>query len=414
MWQPGMPLIPIQQGGAPMGMPVPQQTMPVGMPQMMPGMPQPMPQQFVQQMMPQAMPQPITAAPMMQQQPSFIPFPVQQGPPVMEMLKQQMVVNEQFVQTPGQAPAITYAAPAAVAAPQGFAQPAVTYAAPQAAVTEVMAAPQFSQTVMGQPMMMPGMQYAAPGQNLSYIPAPMPQNASYVPAAPQIIAAQPQVSSYVPQPQMASYIPAMQPQTIETLAPQVTYAAPQATVMQQPVSYIPAPVIEYAAPTQFGAPVMEAAMPAGQSVIVEQAGDWLVCEDALGIFYHHTPTQQSFDNVPEEFLGLFPQGYNPPAVGAFAAAGYGVQETLVAQEVAYGAPMAPQVIMGGMPTTIMSAAPQVTYAAPAQMMGTQTMVGQPMMMQQPMVMQGQPMMQQQFATMQQPMMQAQPMMAKVL
>jgi len=327
---------------------------------------------------------------------------------------------EQFVQTPAQAPAITYAAPAAVAAPQGFAQPAVTYAAPQATVTEVMAAPQFSQTVMGQPMMMPGMQYAAPGQNLSYIPAPMPQNASYVPAAPQIIeyAPQPQVASYIPQPQVASYIPAMQPQMIETMAPQVTYAAPQATVMQQPVSYIPAPMMEYGAPTQFGAPVMEAAMPAGQSVIVEQAGDWLVCEDALGIFYHHTPTQQSFDNVPEEFLGLFPQGYNPPAMGAFAAAGYGVQETMVAQEIAYGAPMAPQVIMGGMPTTIMSAAPQVTYAAPAQVMGAQTMVGQPMMMQQPMMqqpmmMQGQPMMQQQFATMQQPMMQ-QPMMAKVL
>jgi len=112
-------------------------------------------------------------------------------------------------------------------------------------------------------------------------------------------------------------------------------------------------------------------MPGGQSVIVEQVGDWLVCEDALGVFYHHTPSQQSFDNCPPEFLALFPQGYNPPPLGAFAAAGYG-QTTVAASPVGYG-----QVIQAGMPQVssyipaqqvqtvqTIAAAPQVTYGAP--------------------------------------------------
>merc|ERR1712072_857341 len=83
-----------------------------------------------------------------------------------------------------------------------------------------------------------------------------------------------------------------------------------------------APVVSYVSPATVAAPLVESAMPAGQSVIVEQVGDWLVCEDTMGIFYHHTPTQQSFDNAPTEFLMLFPGGYNPPGIGAFAAAGY--------------------------------------------------------------------------------------------
>jgi len=212
-------------------------------------------------------------------------------------------------------------------------------------------------------------------------------------------------------------------QVAQTLAPGVaqTYA--------QPLSYIPAPqvvqagapVVSYVAQEQF----VEAAMPAGQSVIVEQMGDWLVCEDAAGIFYHHTPTQQSFDNAPTEFLANFPGGYNPPALGAFAAAGYGgvVQEMAYAMpqemayasmpQVTYGAPMmAGQQIMAA-PTfteTFMPTTQQVTYAAPTQY-AAQPQMGMPvvesytpapmtMPMAQPtMVMQQQPtmVMGQQFA-----------------
>merc|ERR1719502_879524 len=128
------------------------------------------------------------------------------------------------------------------------------------------------------------------------------------------------------------------------MAQPVTYAAPTSAVMAQPVyqtsSYLPA--------VQQAAPVVAAAQPmtmggAGQSVIVDQIGDWLVCEDAMGLFYHHTPTQQSHDNPPPEFLMLFPQGYQPPATGAFAAAGYvpgGVAAPTVMEQMAVAAPAA--------------------------------------------------------------------------
>merc|ERR1712070_955202 len=169
----------------------------------------------------------------------------------------------------------------------------------------------------------------------------------------------PQVSSYIPAPQVA--------------APQVTYAAPTATVVETlapqlaptmattiaaPVSYIPASMME-AAPQVISYVQPQVDQMSGQSVIVEQVGDWLVCEDALGVFYHHTPTQQSFDNCPNEFLALFPQGYTPPPLGAFAAAGYGtaaaVQPGLVAA--------APAVVQSTMPqvASYIPAAQPVTY-----------------------------------------------------
>merc|ERR1719453_2429029 len=85
--------------------------------------------------------------------------------------------------------------------------------------------------------------------------------------------------------------------------------------MEQPQvsSYIPPAV---------AAPAVAATAPAaGQaSVIVETVGDWLVCEDGAGHFYYHNPTQQSFDNAPPEFLAMFPGGYAPPPLGAFASA----------------------------------------------------------------------------------------------
>merc|ERR1719183_2281198 len=186
-------------------------------------------------------------------------------------------------------------------------QPQVSSYIPAPQVIEQMPA------VMQQGIPQAVMQQGIP-QVSSYIPAP--QFIEQMPVMQQGI---PQVASYIPaaQPVVETYAPQVmtQPQVIETLAPGV---AP--TVMAAPASYIPAPMVET---VQAGAPVVSyvqpqaqvvEAMPSGQSVIVEQVGDWLVCEDALGIFYHHGPTQQSFDNAPPEFLMLFPQGYQPPAL----------------------------------------------------------------------------------------------------
>jgi len=280
--------------------------------------------------------------------------------------------------------------------------------------------------------------------------APQPQVVSYIPAA-----AQPQVSSYIPAPVETFAAPQVtqtivqQPQMVEMLAPGV---AP--TIAAAPASYIPAPVetIVQGQPQvvsylpQQPMQVVQQEMPAGQSVIVEQVGDWLVCEDALGIFYHHNPTQQSFDNAPSEFLALFPQGYQPPALGAFAAAGYMPQQ--VVQQVPMAAPiqqvasyipaqpqiietMAPQVIQQPQVASYIPAAqPQIIETMAPQVMQPQvtTQIMQPQiletvlpttnqvtyapqaMVQQQMQFQGQPMPVQQPAQMQQ----LPPVMAKVL
>lgn len=218
---------------------------------------------------------------------------------------------------------------------------------------------------------------AAPVQQFSYLPSyeaayagsypmqlqqPMAASPSYIPAAAPITAPVVETiaapGSYIPQPVV----------TTEFMSqPTVTYAGPSSAVMAQPMttvtqtpSYLPAPMVT-------AAPVAAVAQPMGQSVIVDQLGDWLVCEDAMGLFYHHTPTQQSHDSPPQEFLMLFPQGYQPPPLGAYAAAGY----------MPTGALAAPAVME------------QVTYAQPAitQMQAFEPTyaASYPMQLQQPMM-----------------------------
>jgi len=181
---------------------------------------------------------------------------------------------------------------------------------------------------------------AAPAQQISYLPAATP---SYIPAAAPVvetIAAAP--GSYIPQPVVSTEFMSQ---------PTVTYAAPSSAVMAQPMttiqqtpSYLPAPYVT-------AAPVAQPAVaqPMGQSVIVDQLGDWLVCEDAMGLFYHHTPSQQSHDNPPQEFLMLFPQGYQPPPLGAYAAAGYmpagGMVAPAVMEQVTYAQPTVATAVM---------------------------------------------------------------------
>jgi len=52
-----------------------------------------------------------------------------------------------------------------------------------------------------------------------------------------------------------------------------------------------------------------------QQTVLKQVGDWLVCRDAQGLFYHHTPTKQSFDQPPPELMMQLqgqPQQQQPP------------------------------------------------------------------------------------------------------
>eukprot|EP00811_Abedinium_folium_P009736 NODE_18999_length_864_cov_14.001357.p1 GENE.NODE_18999_length_864_cov_14.001357~~NODE_18999_length_864_cov_14.001357.p1 ORF type:complete len:186 (-),score=46.01 NODE_18999_length_864_cov_14.001357:199-756(-) len=91
----------------------------------------------------------------------------------------------------------------------------------------------------------------------------------------------------MPQPQYQTAVVqtgyATQPQVVTYGAPQqqtVTYGAPQ----QQAVTY--------------GAPPQQAA------VEKLRLGNWIICEDAQGEFYHNALTGQSYDDAPPELLAL--------------------------------------------------------------------------------------------------------------
>merc|ERR1712129_607514 len=119
------------------------------------------------------------------------------------------------------------------------------------------------------------------------------------------------------------------------------YAPEQAQVLQygqpQVVQYAQEQAQEYAQ-EQLGGQ---------QSVIVEAIGDWQVCEDDQGIFFHHVPTQESHDSAPPEFLRLFPQGYNAPPLGAFAEATQ-MTETFAQPQTYAASPQGqPQMMMQG-------------------------------------------------------------------
>merc|ERR1719191_1286346 len=99
-------------------------------------------------------------------------------------------------------------------------------------------------------------------------------------AAPVVETISAAPGSYIPQSTMVTEVMAQ---------PQVTYAAPPSAVMAQPMGYTTTP--SYLPAVQQAPVVTAAAQPmtmggAGQSVIVDQIGDWLVCEDAMGLFYH--------------------------------------------------------------------------------------------------------------------------------
>jgi hypothetical protein len=164
--------------------------------------------------------------------------------------------------------------------------------------------------------------------------------AQVVSAAPSAVAAIPQQSS------MTTLVETAVPPTIvETMVPQpqaFAYAQPPAAVIQQveqPLvnSYTPAPVYvekaqaqnySYAPPMVMAAPVSAMAAPVmapvlaqgPESVVLDEVGEWMVCEDALGLFYYHSPTGQSHDQPPIELVQYYEmQGVQLAPTGAFGA-----------------------------------------------------------------------------------------------
>jgi len=146
----------------------------------------------------------------------------------------------------------------------------------------------------------------------------------------QMAQAQPQVQ-YVQQAQAqpkAQYVQQTQAQ------PQVQYmqqaqAQPQVQYVQQAPSYQPqAQFVQQAAPQQ------------AQSSVKLEVGDWMVCEDAMGEFYHHSPTGQSFDQAPAQLVELIKASQRPQVQIAnsttAAMQAYGQQLAGNVQYVQYG------------------------------------------------------------------------------
>jgi hypothetical protein len=138
---------------------------------------------------------------------------------------------------------------------------------------------------------------------------------------------------------------------VETVLPQqqaVTYAQPPAAVMveQLPInSFIPAPgyshekmqtqsysyipqtdavqmtVAAPAAAMVMAAPNMAPVLAQGpESVVLDEVGEWMVCEDAQGLFYYHSPTAQSHDQPPLELVQYYDSiGVQLVPTGAFGA-----------------------------------------------------------------------------------------------
>jgi hypothetical protein len=180
-----------------------------------------------------------------------------------------------------------------------------TIAAPTAVMQQPMVAPQpmMMETVIAQqarPMMMETVV-----ANPSYLP-PAPVVETVVPSYAAMPAATEKVYSYLPPPQYAE--------------PPMAVAAP---AMAAPFMAAPNTMNTMAAPGVMS--LQQQAQP--ESVILDEVGEWLICEDAMGLFYHHTPTQQSYDQPPVELVQYYERcGVQLAPTGAF-----GVQAQMVQQ-----------------------------------------------------------------------------------
>jgi len=130
---------------------------------------------------------------------------------------------------------------------------------------------------------------------------------------------------------MPEYAMAEQMQTYSYMPQYTEPMAVAAPVMAAPVmavpSYAPAYAPSYAPAMAVAAPGVAMQQGPPESVILDEVGDWLVCEDAAGLFYHHAPTQQSYDDPPLELAQYYErQGIQLAPTGAF-----GVQAAMVQQ-----------------------------------------------------------------------------------
>mmetsp|Transcript_96768 Transcript_96768/g.153167 ORF Transcript_96768/g.153167 Transcript_96768/m.153167 type:complete len:312 (-) Transcript_96768:119-1054(-) len=151
---------------------------------------------------------------------------------------------------------------------------------------------------------------------------------SYLPPAPVVYET---VPSYAPvtveKVMMPEYAMAEQMQTYSYIPQYTEPTAVAAPVMAAPVMAAPSYAPSYAPMMAVAAPGVAMQQGQPESVILDEVGDWLVCEDAAGLFYHHAPTQQSYDDPPFELVQYYErQGIQLAPTGAF-----GVQAAMVQQ-----------------------------------------------------------------------------------
>lgn len=80
--------------------------------------------------------------------------------------------------------------------------------------------------------------------------------------------------------------------------------APEELVQQ----FLPQPqLVQTAAALLPAQPQMESQPGERPAMILQELGDWMICEDGQGEFYWHTPTSQSHDTPPAELLILHGQ-----------------------------------------------------------------------------------------------------------
>mmetsp|Transcript_75385 Transcript_75385/g.117843 ORF Transcript_75385/g.117843 Transcript_75385/m.117843 type:complete len:216 (+) Transcript_75385:71-718(+) len=191
-------------------------------------------------------------------------------------------------------------------------------------------------------------QIQASQPQVQYMPAVQPQ--TQVQYIQQTSQGQPQVQ-YIqqtpqaqPQLQYVQQSPQAQPQVqylqqTPQAQPQVQYVhqtplyQPQGQMIQsqQQVSYTPAQM-QYVQQLPMYQPQGQIAQPAvsqqAEAIVKLEIGDWYVCEDSLGEFYHHAPSGQSFDQAPAQLVALIQASQRPqvqiasPTVGLQA---YGQQ-----------------------------------------------------------------------------------------
>jgi len=144
----------------------------------------------------------------------------------------------------------------------------------------------------------------------------------YVQQSPQ---AQPQV-------QYLQQTPQAQPQV--QYVQQTPLYQPQGQMIQsqQQVSYTPTPQMQYVQQPPMYQPQGQIAQLAvsqqAEAIVKLEIGDWCVCEDALGEFYHHAPSGQSFDQAPAQLVALIQASQRPQVQIASPTAGlqaYGQQ-----------------------------------------------------------------------------------------